>query len=187
MNPQEQAWSGTFGDEYTARNRVDWRDRVPFWRAMINQTGARSVYEFGCNAGWNLSAIRRAYQDVELHGFDINAQAVDQARSAGLYGVSLTDMEGRCDLAVTVGVLIHVAPEHRKAVMERIVRASSDYVLAVEYAAHVETAIEYRGNKDLLWKCDYGGIYANMGLEMIQKGPAGKGFDNCTYWLLRKP
>ena len=50
-------WSGEFGEEYLKRNRVDWRKRIPFWKDVIDMTGARSVFELGCNAGWNLSAI----------------------------------------------------------------------------------------------------------------------------------
>jgi hypothetical protein len=32
MSPQEQFWSGRFGDEYTKRNRVDWTERVQHHR-----------------------------------------------------------------------------------------------------------------------------------------------------------
>ena len=44
-------WRGEFGDSYLRRNRVDWRARIPFWRTILEMTGARSVFEFGCNAG----------------------------------------------------------------------------------------------------------------------------------------
>ena len=60
----KQVWSEDFGDAYTARNRVDWIGRKPFWKKILDITGARSVFEFGCNASWNLSAIRRVYPDV---------------------------------------------------------------------------------------------------------------------------
>ena len=71
--------------------------------------------------------------------------------------------------------------------MERVVRASTDYVLAVEYAADEEQEIEYRGQMGLLWKRPYGKLYQDLGLELEQSWDAGAGFDNCTAWLLRKP
>ena len=187
MNAQVEAWAGEFGDEYLARNRVDWRARIPFWKAMIDATGARSVYEFGCNAGWNLSAIRRAYPDVVCSGCDINESAIRQAIRAGLEVDDSPSALGKSELVFTAGVLIHVAPDDLNDLMQRIADASTDYVLAVEYSAPAEQAIDYRGNKDMLWKRNYGALYMDMGLELIQKGPAGKGFDQCTYWLLRKP
>ena len=52
MNEQQQFWAGEFGDEYVRRNQVDWRARIPFWREVIEMTGARSVHEVGCNCGW---------------------------------------------------------------------------------------------------------------------------------------
>src|SRR5947209_20230483 len=84
MNEQEQFWAGEFGDAYTKRNRVDWRARIPFWHDIMKFTGARSVYEVGCGAGFNLSAIREASpHEVELCGSEINELAARQARYAG--------------------------------------------------------------------------------------------------------
>ncbi len=55
-----ELWAGEFGDQYLARNQVDWQARIGFWQQMLDVTGARSVFELGASAGWNLSAIRRA-------------------------------------------------------------------------------------------------------------------------------
>jgi pseudaminic acid biosynthesis-associated methylase len=184
-------WSGEFGDAYTARNRVDWRARIKFWRTVMDETGARSVYEFGCNAGWNLSAIRRLFPDVELWGHDVNERAVQQARWAGLRGVQLGSGPGldggSVDLAFTAGVLIHIAPDELEAFMGEVVRVSAQYVLAVEYEAEQEEALDYRGHTERLWKRPYGKLYEAMGLTQVAKWPAGAGFDNCTAWLMEKP
>lgn len=190
MNAQEQFWSGDFGNSYTARNRVDWRARIPFWKRIIDRTGARSVYEVGTNCGWNLSAIRRAYPDVAVYGEDINERAVGQARTAGLKVSHIDDdggweTDGMFDIIFTAGVLIHVAPENLQAMMQQIVDASAQYVLAVEYAALQEEEVEYRGHSERLWKRPYGVLYAHMGLRLIDSGDA-EGFDRCTYWLMEK-
>lgn len=187
MNAQEEFWAGEFGDEYTTRNRVDWRARIPFWKAILDNTGARSVFELGCNAGWNLSAIRRAYPDVNVRGIDINSRAVAQANEADLLVSLSQELYCQSELVFTAGVLIHISPENLQQIMQSLVDASYDYVLAIEYAATTEEAIEYRGHQDRLWKRNYGTLYMDMGLDLIQRGPAGKGFDDCTYWLLRKP
>lgn len=186
MNEQEEFWAGGFGNEYTTRNRVDWRSRIPFWSAMIELTGARSVYEFGCNAGWNLSAIRRAFPDVQVYGCDINETAVRQAMAAGI-NPAIGSQIATAELVFTAGVLIHIAPEHLADTMKKLVGASADYVLAVEYSAAQEEEVNYRGHAQRLWRRPYGKLYQDMGLEMVRHGPAGKAFDNCTYWLMRKP
>lgn len=189
MNETAALWSGPFGDEYTARNRVDWRKRVPFWRGIIEQTGARSVYEVGCNAGFNLSAIRRSSPDVAVAGHDINKRAAAQAGYANLQVIcepNMTWMSSAYELVFTAGVLIHTAPHDLPAMMKAIVHASADYVLAIEYAAAHEEEVLYRGHSGALWKRPYGDLYAKMGLTLVDEGDAGAGFDRCHFWLLRK-
>lgn len=187
MNHQEQQWAGDWGKSYTDRNRVDWRARIHFWKRVLNETGARSVTEIGCNAGWNLSAIRRAYPDVEVCGFDISEYAAHQARAAGL---AVTDgvpvVWPTADLVFTAGVLIHQNAETLKTMMERIVAASFQYVLAVEYSAETEQEVKYRGMENMLWRRPYGRLYKAMGLKEVDSWPAGEGFDNCQAWLLTK-
>jgi pseudaminic acid biosynthesis-associated methylase len=184
MTPQEEFWKGEFGDDYTKRNRVDWRARIPFWEGIIHYTGARSVLEFGCNAGWNLSAIQRAFPHTGLRGVEINYNALHQASSAGL--IVYDNIYGESELVFTAGVLIHIPPEQLRDTMQKLIDASCDYVLAVEYAADEETEVEYRGHKERLWKRPYGKLYEQMGLIYVWRGKA-EGFDNCDFWLMRKP
>ena len=204
----EEFWSGEFGDQYLARNRVDWQARIPFWKAAIKETGARSVYERGCNAGWNLSAIRRAYPDIVVSCQEINEAALSQSKSVGLdvtdyIPVSLEidndslvhgpgsvifaepKVVGVAELVFTAGVLIHIPSDELSKFMQEIIDLSTDYVLAIEYAAFAETEVEYRGHSGKLWKRPYGMLYQNMGLTLADEGQA-QGFDDCHYWLFRK-
>ena len=188
----KEVWSGEFGDSYLKRNRVDWRARIPFWRMILDKTGARSVFEFGANAGWNLSAIQRVDNLVVTRGHEINSAAIDIAQAAGLYvhdyanDADWDDFEYMPhELSFTSGVLIHIPVEELEETMNKIIRNSCDYVLAVEYDADVETEIEYRGQKGLLWKRPYGKLYQDMGLKLIETGMA-QSFDRCRYWLMRK-
>lgn len=190
MNEQEQFWIGEFGDAYTKRNRVDWRARIPFWKHIIDITGARSAFEFGCGAGWNLSAIEAASDSrIALYGYEINelASAITTGCQLNVGGKLLPADECMpVELAFTTGVLIHIAPEHLESTMQRMVDASCDYVLAAEYDADTEIEIEYRGEAKKLWKRPYGKLYESMGLVLVDSGKP-EGFNDCTYWLLRKP
>ena len=152
------------------------------------------MYEVGANAGWNLSAIKHAIHgyNVACHGCEINISAWDQARSAGFnldnFSISSGGYSEKFELAFTAGVLIHINPEELSETMARIDRASCDYVLAIEYEADTDTEVEYRGHSGRLWKRPYGRMYEEMGLMLIETGKVGKedGFDDCTYWMLRK-
>ena len=186
----DKIWAGEFGDEYTKRNRVKWWLRVPFWTNIVGKTMARSYLEYGCNAGWNLSAIKDLDCGFELQGHEINREARLQAHSAGLDVVPEWHMSRRAELVFTAGVLIHVPTKRLSEVMQQIYDLSYDYILAVEYEAEDEEMVEYQGQANLLWKRPYGQIYMNMfpDLTAIETGEAGEdvGFDNCRYWLFRK-
>lgn len=191
MNPQEQFWSGDFGSSYTARNRVEWRNRVPFWRQILTITQARSVLDVGCNVGWNLMAIRDVDRTVVTAGIDLNEDAVGEARTSELDVFKLAAIEAgrfflnRYDLVCTSGVLIHVGPEEIEQTMQSIVAASRRWVLAVEYESKQEEELQYRGNAERLWKRPFGDLYQAMGLNLIADSEA-EGFDRCRAWLLSK-
>lgn len=189
---QELAWAGDFGSEYTRRNRVEWEKRVPFWRMMLQITQARSVLDVGCNAGWNLRAIRAIDKDIWGVGVDVNNRAVVEARTEGLDAVVIPvsgiaiHFPAVFDIVCTSGVLIHVAPARLQEAMQNIVDASKRWVLAVEYESDKEEEVVYRGNTDRLWKRPFGKLYQAMGLEVMAQTDAD-GFDQCRAWLLQKP
>ena len=129
-----------------------------------------------------------------VYGCDVNPIAVAQARAAGLdvfQGDALEALSSfpnpTFDLVFTAGVLIHIPPQTLPLVMQAIINASAQYVLAVEYEGD-ETMVEYRGESDRLWRRHYGRLYQDMGLKLVDSGQVGPsdGFDNCTWWLLTK-
>lgn len=200
MSEQSKAWASEFGNAYLIRNRVDWRQRIPFWQKIMELTDARSVLEVGCNAGWNLSAIQQVAPHVKTWGVDVNHAALTEAHAAGM-DVALVEgisdlpqvlaawrIQRGCDLVFTAGVLIHVPDEEVEQSMKAIINASTCYVLAVEYEAAVSQEIPYRGEPKRLWKRPYGALYQSLGLSLVERGYLNRrtGFDDCTYWLLRK-
>lgn len=194
MTDTVEFWAGEFGEEYTRRNRVDWRARILFWDRLIQKTGVRSVYEVGCNAGWNLSAIRAVDQNIALAGNEINLKAQSQALACDfdVHTQPIQEMyfDEEFELVFTSGVLIHLDLESLQETVAAIVSASCDYVLAIEYESDVEEEVEYRGHTGKLWKRPYGKMYEACGLTLIETGKldAKDGFDpnGVTYWLMRK-
>lgn len=191
MNDQEAHWKGPEGSAYTKRNRVAWTKRIPFWKSILEIADPSSVLDVGCNAGWNLLALRSLNRHLYLRGVDLNVDALVEAcghnldaREVGASEVG-TLWPRRFDLVVTSGVLIHVAPQYLGKTMESIVRASKEWVLAVEYEAEQEESVVYRGVEDRLWKRPFGRLYEDMGLKLEMEVEA-EGFDRCKAWLLRK-
>lgn len=193
------AWAGEFGNAYTKRNQVPWQRRAPFWDGILNNydRSPRSVLEVGCNAGWNLSAIRKVAPWANICGIDINAAAVRQAKLAGLDAYEGTIDEwalGNPDskeLVFTCGVLIHMPQPELEQMMRAIIEVSSRWVLAIEYHADEPTHVHYRGRDDMLWRRPFGRMYEEMGLRPVAiQGPTFldkmHGFDDCTAYLLEK-
>lgn len=187
-------WAGDFGDEYHERNQVDWALRVPLLQRMIDQTDAESFLDVGCNAGWNLLALRKISPDFLMSGVDVNHQALLQAAAEGfdiinMPASAIADSDelgyGCAEMVITSGVLIHIPPSELGDVMSAIVKASSRYVLCIEYDAPAETMIEYRGHQHRLWKRPFGQLYEALGMSVLETGVA-EGYVDCTYTLLDK-
>lgn len=185
-------WAGDFGDDYTERNQVDWSLRVPLLQRMIDQTGAATFLDVGCNAGWNLLALRKISPDFMMSGIDVNHRALLQAASEGFDVVNcaakdlptMDDLQG-ADMVITSGVLIHVPPVELPDVMRAIVEATGRWVLCIEYDAPTEQMVEYRGHQHRLWRRPFGELYERLGMSVIETGVA-EGYVDCKYWLLEK-
>lgn len=192
-------WAGSFGDDYTERNRVNWEDRVPFLQRMLEATmGPSSFLDVGCNAGWNLRALRKITDNkMEASGLDINQKALAEATEAG-FDVYNAPAD-QCDqdpfgpdcaqMVIVSGVLIHIPPEQLDATLTAIRNASQQYVLAIEYrsSSGQDEAIEYRGHDGRLWRRDFGEHFKRIGgLEVIETGPADGYGPDSTYWLMER-
>jgi spore coat polysaccharide biosynthesis protein SpsF len=154
MEPKDK-WAGEFGDNYHIRNWVDWQKRVPFFRHVLELTGARSVLEFGCGPGWNLSACRRACPDTAVKGVEINGPAGVAAADASLLVKASMEYIGHAELVFTTGCLIHIPPADIEETMKSLIDKSYKYVMSIEYENPRPLEIEYRGEMGLLWKRPY--------------------------------
>ena len=61
-----------------------WRDRVPFWRRIVERTHAKSCLDVGCGRGDSMRALRSIGVDLEVSGVDVNLGALREAQAAGL-------------------------------------------------------------------------------------------------------
>lgn len=177
MNEQEALWAGQFGKEYTARNAgVRVEHRMTFWDRIFDWGEVdtpESVIEFGANTGVNLEAISRIFAENELspprlagveinpHSFELlqNNRAI-MAPFEAFHG-SILDFssEKQWDIAATVGLLIHIAPDDLPRAYDALDRVSRRWVLMAEYFSPKPREIEYRGHSNALWARDFAGEF----------------------------
>jgi pseudaminic acid biosynthesis-associated methylase len=198
MQAQLEQWQGQFGRDYTDRNVIDWKVRVPAFQRMVGDLPLTTLLEVGCNRGHNLVALRDIFGTrAEVHGVEPNPFARQIATqtlgarsiSAG-NGYQLPFSDDSFDLVFTAGVLIHVPMTDLGKMLDEIHRVSARYLLAVEYFAEQETVISYRGRNDLLWKRNFLAGYQDRfpNLNLVRSGSVDEadGFDVCGWWLLEK-
>ena len=93
----------------------------------------------------------------------------------------------------TCGVLIHVPPEDLLDVMAKMYAWSSKYIVIAEYFNRTPVSIEYQGRPNLLFKRDFGALFAdNFNVDLVDYGFLwgriydNAGFDDVTWWLFEK-
>lgn len=202
---QETLWRGQFGDEYIGRSLPDDQilaTRTAYWSQVLKgMVGAppRSILEVGSNVGLNLRALRRLTA-ADFYAVEPNDLARETLVKDGvvpaervLDGVAsrIGLPDGAVDMAFTNGVLIHIHPDQLLASCREIHRVAKRYIVCSEYFADTLTEVPYRGNRDALFKRDFGGFWLDNfpDLVLLDYGFAWKrvtGLDNQTWWLFEK-
>jgi len=193
----EALWASGFGDDYLVRNADVGGPRAGFWDAFMDRYPARRALEVGCTQGDNLVHLTRHTHAENVWGLDINTTVLDALRrnAPGVNAVwgsarSLPFRDGWFDLTFTVGLLIHQPDEILPLVMSELVRTSRRWVMCGEYHADQPTEIVYRGHEGILFKRDYGRLYAELfpELTLVEEGFLTKedGFDRVTYHVFEK-
>jgi pseudaminic acid biosynthesis-associated methylase len=196
---QEQFWAGEFGDTYTDRNAGShlMASKLARFARVLKRTGpVDSVLELGANSGMNLRAIRALQPDAEIAGVEINGQACDEMRTIDgceVHHASILDWrpDRRYDLAMTVGVLIHINPDRLPDVYDLLAEAAGRFVLIAEYYNPTPVAVSYRGNTDRLFKRDFAGEFVDHHpFDLVDYGFEYHrdtfGADDVTWFLLRR-
>jgi pseudaminic acid biosynthesis-associated methylase len=171
-------WKGDFGKEYTDRNSRNNEDWDNFYKNTWGKTKIEMnqdfignldknirILEVGCNTGMQLNGLQRMGY-TNLFGVELQPYAVEKAKeyTRGINllcgsGFDLPFKNDYFDVVCTNGVLIHIAPHDLPKIMGEMYRCSSRYIWGFEYYAPETTAIDYRGNKNYLWKADYAALF----------------------------
>jgi len=200
---QEKFWAGEFGDEYAARNRGDKfiANQVHYFSKILEHTTkVKSVLEYGANIGENLKAIKQLIPDASFCAVEINKSAAKEIKSwkegkAKVFTESIFDfkIDRKRDFVFVKGVLIHLNPEKLPEAYAKLYKASSRYICIGEYYNPSPTTIEYRGNKDRLFKRDFCSEIMKKyhDLKLVSYGFAYHGDqnfpqDDITWFLLEK-
>jgi spore coat polysaccharide biosynthesis protein SpsF len=199
--PQEQLWAGEFGNDYIVRNRDSTlveSNRALFDKILSRTQGVTSAIEFGANIGNNLHALRDLLPEVDLHAVEINATAAAEIQAWGDATVevaSLLDFDPwrQWDLSFTKGVLIHLPPQALPDIYDKLVEASSRYVMVCEYYNPSPVEVSYRGHEHALFKRDFAGemLDAHPELSLVDYGftyhrDPQHPLDDSTWFLMEK-
>ena len=198
--PQANFWAGDFGMDYIPRNKSAGllsSNLSLFSRVLgtVNPQPTR-VLELGANIGMNYLALRELLPELEFSGVEVNHAAAAELATLGaeVYESSIENFESQdsWDLVFTKGVLIHLNPSSLPGAYEKMVTLSSRYILIAEYYNPVPVAIDYRGEKDRLFKRDFAGelmdLFPNVKLRdygfVYRRGPFPQ--DDISWFLMEK-
>jgi pseudaminic acid biosynthesis-associated methylase len=106
---------------------------------------------------------------TELYGIELQDYAVElsksRTQSINIIKGSALDIpykDGYFDMVFTSGLLIHISPSDLNLVMSEIHRCTRKCIWGFEYYSDKHTEVVYRGNKKLLWKGNFAGMYLDL-------------------------
>ncbi len=172
------SWETDFGKKYTNRNKVTISEVEKLYKNNfgITRTGMNKkfiglldrsirILEVGCNVGNQLQVLQKM-GFKNLYGIEPQEHAVELSKKL-TKGINITKgnafdipfKDNYFGLVFTSGVLIHISPDNIAKAIKEIYRCSNKYIWGFEYYAKKYENITYRGEKGLLWKADFSGIY----------------------------
>ena len=200
---QDIFWTEEYAEDYSAKNcAFDNELGKQGWAKILNKANLtqKTYLEVGCNIGRNLDQLRLLDPELQPSAVEINPKALEFARSRHSLTHSFcgaaqeATLPSRAfELVFTCGVLIHIQPEDLAAVMMKMHDWSSRYILIAEYFNRTPISIEYQGRSSLLFKRDFGAMFAdNFDVTLVDYGFLwgrifdAAGFDDITFWLFEK-
>lgn len=199
---QEQFWYGEFGNDYLERNNhlQLLSSNINLFSNIISKTeNVTTLIEFGANIGLNLKALKTIKPNIDISGIEINTKAAEILKNVvsdgGLFNESILEYSPKklYDFVLIKGVLIHINPDELKNVYKKLYESSSQYICIVEYYSPSPVTIDYRGNKNKLFKRDFAGEIMDTYKDLILVDYGfvyhrDKNFpqDDLTWFLLKK-
>jgi spore coat polysaccharide biosynthesis protein SpsF len=200
---QEAFWAGDFGNSYISRNisKKLLAANINLFSEIISKTSrVQSILELGANVGMNIIALNNLLLDSKTSAVEINPKAFTRLKkicTGRAYLQSILDINiakhKKYDLVFTKGVLIHINPGKLNKVYDIMYKLSKRYICIAEHYNPSPMTIDYRGEKDKLFKRDFAGEmldkYKNLSLvDYGFKYKRDKNFvqDDITWFLLEK-
>lgn len=199
---QEEFWAETYAENYIQKNRLfDKALGVEGWRTMLrNARSIASLLECGCNIGRNIMFLDDVLPEARKHIIEVSRPAYDFVTShyhleSAFNGTILeSDFPASTfDLVFSMGVLIHINPNDLIANMRKMFEFSRKYVLMGEYFNRTPVSLDYQGQKNKLFKRDFGKLFLeNFEAKIVDYGFLWghvydvAGFDDITWWLFEK-
>jgi pseudaminic acid biosynthesis-associated methylase len=202
LNEQQVFWREQYAEEYIRKNsEFELAGGIKCWAKILERAEKiSSVLECGCNIGKNINFLNYLLPDASKSIIEISPVAYqivtgkyDLAASFNGPIVASNFEENSFDLVFTIGVLIHIHPDDLLENMQKMFNYSSRYILMGEYFNRTPTMIEYQGQKDKLFKRDFGKLFMeNFPVKLVDYGflwghlNDNAGFADITYWLFEK-
>lgn len=202
MNEQQKFWANDYAEEYIRKNReFDLNLGIEGWHKMLAScsTDVGSVLECGCNIGRNINFLnvvlpnaRKSIIEISKPAFDFVTRnyELDKAFNGSIEESGFAE---QFDLVFTTGVLIHIHPDNLIANMRKMFSYSAQYILIGEYFNRTPVMLEYQGEKDRLFKSDFGKLFIeNFSVTLVDYGFLWghiydkAGFDDITWWLFKR-
>lgn len=164
---QEKFWKSAFGSEYIGRHsKSKWvKNNVFFFKKCfkkIKSNKIKTILEFGSNIGLNLIALNKLLNLKKIKAIEINNVAyksLQKLRFVEAENASVLDYKTieKYDLVLSKGFLIHINPSKLKIIYKNLFNSckSNGYILLAEYYNPTPVNVDYRGNKNVLFKRDF--------------------------------
>jgi pseudaminic acid biosynthesis-associated methylase len=187
---QLEKWGSDFGRQYTNRNTLTVAQLDDLYQRYFGITRTelnrlfiggleRSIrmLEVGSNTGNQLLCLQEM-GFKNLYGIEPQDYAIELSKSrthqiniikGNAFDIPFKD--NYFDLVFTSGVLIHINPNDIEQALREICRCTRKYIWGLEYYSEEYEEIEYRGEKNLLWKANFPKLYLDLfkNLELIQE------------------
>ena len=200
---QDAFWTDEYAEDYRSKNsEFDNELGRKGWAKILEKADLieKTYLEVGCNIGRNLDQLSLLDPELTPSAIEINSKALDYVRSRHALQRSFCGPAQEAsfpgaffELVFTCGVLIHVPPEDLLDVMKKMHGWTSKYIVIAEYFNRTPVSIEYQGRPNLLFKRDFGAMFADsFDVRLVDYGFLwGKifdaaGFDDITWWLFEK-
>jgi ubiquinone/menaquinone biosynthesis C-methylase UbiE len=143
----------------------------------------KSVFEFGCHAGRNLYYIKQEFPDVEVHGVDLNQEAVKIGKKKFALPIEVGDElslllipDNSYDVVFTVSVIDHLLEPEK--ICKDLTRISKRHIVLLEPFFEREGKIVKMIVHDLTedffpfsYSWDYEKIFSNLHVKPISNIP----------------